>query len=69
SIKKALKGVCSLKEASGMEEAVRIACSQAQSKDTVLLSPMCSSFDMFDNFEHRGDVFKSIVEKRFEIAH
>jgi UDP-N-acetylmuramoylalanine--D-glutamate ligase len=29
----------------------------------VLLSPACASFDMFDNFEHRGDVFKKIVER------
>jgi UDP-N-acetylmuramoylalanine--D-glutamate ligase len=27
----------------------------------VLLSPACASFDMFDNFEHRGDVFKKLV--------
>jgi UDP-N-acetylmuramoylalanine--D-glutamate ligase len=27
----------------------------------VLLSPACASFDMFDNFEHRGDVFKQLV--------
>jgi len=29
----------------------------------VLLSPACASFDMFDNFEHRGEVFKKIVER------
>jgi len=31
--------------------------------DVVLLSPACASFDMFDNFEHRGDVFKKLVER------
>jgi len=31
--------------------------------DVVLLSPACASFDMFENFEHRGDVFKKLVER------
>ncbi len=43
------------------EEAIREAKSKAKSGDCVLLSPMCASFDMFDNFEHRGREFKRIV--------
>lgn len=35
----------------------------AQSGGTVLLAPACASFDMFDNFEHRGDVFKREVQR------
>ena len=38
------------------------ACSQAG--DVVLFSPACSSFDMFDSYEHRGNVFKQLVLER-----
>jgi UDP-N-acetylmuramoylalanine--D-glutamate ligase len=44
-----------------LEEAVHMAFEQAQSGETVLLSPGCASFDMFENFEHRGRVFKAAV--------
>lgn len=46
-----------------LEEAVRVARSRAEEGDTVLLSPGSASFDMFSNFEERGNVFKSLVEK------
>lgn len=45
-----------------MEEAVDTAASLAQPDDSVLLSPACASFDMFENFEHRGQVFSEIVQ-------
>lgn len=48
-------------EVNSMEEAVRAAAKQALPGDGVLLSPACASFDMFKNFEHRGDVFKACV--------
>ena len=45
------------------EEAVLIAYQKSRIGDVVLLSPGCSSFDMFDSFEERGDYFKEIVKK------
>lgn len=45
------------------EEAVLIAYQKSRINDVVLLSPGCSSFDMFDSFEERGDYFKEIVKK------
>lgn len=44
-----------------MAAAIEKAKSLARPQDTVLLSPACASFDMFNNFQHRGDVFKSLV--------
>jgi UDP-N-acetylmuramoylalanine--D-glutamate ligase len=45
-----------------MEDAVNLAADMANPGDTVLLAPACSSFDMFDNYCHRGDVFMEIVQ-------
>lgn len=45
------------------EEAVLIAYQKSRINDVVLLSPGCSSFDMFDSFEERGDYFKEIIKK------
>ncbi len=47
--------------ASSMEEAIQFARLMAEPGDTVLLSPACASFDMFDNYEDRGDTFKRLV--------
>lgn len=47
--------------ASSMEEAVRMASAWAARGDTVLLSPACASFDMFENYEDRGEAFKRAV--------
>ncbi len=44
-----------------MEEAIRYAHFFAEPGDVVLLSPACSSFDMFENYEDRGDTFKRLV--------
>ena len=48
---------------SSMEEAVRLSKSLAGEGNTVLLSPCCASFDLFDNYEDRGNQFKNQVFK------
>ena len=46
-----------------MEEAVQKASQQAEAGDVVLLSPACASWDMFDNFEQRGEIFAQCARK------
>lgn len=46
-----------------MEECVKKAFELAESGDTILLSPACASWDMYDNFEQRGNHFKEIVAR------
>ncbi len=48
-------------DASSAEEAVRKATALAKSGEIVLLSPCCASFDLFKNYEDRGDKFKNAV--------
>ena len=57
----ALEGLVPLKTAGSFEQAVETAYSWAESGDTVLLSPACSSYDLFPNFEVRGERFKELV--------
>ena len=45
-----------------LEEAVRVGHAEGQSGDTVLLAPACASFDQFHSYEHRGRVFKELVQ-------
>jgi UDP-N-acetylmuramoylalanine--D-glutamate ligase len=45
----------------GMEQGVSMAWNLAQKGDVILLSPACSSFDMFKDFQERGRIFKQAV--------
>lgn len=56
-------------EASTLEEAVAISCREARSGETVLFSPGCSSFDMFKNYEERGEKFRDLVSQISESNH
>jgi UDP-N-acetylmuramoylalanine--D-glutamate ligase len=58
-----LAGGVELIQSGSLEAAVEEAYRRARPGDTVLLAPACASFDQFDNYEHRGKVFKEIVEK------
>lgn len=63
-IRSALEEIVPLRDADyDMENAVQIAKSIASPGDVILLSPACASFDMFNDYEHRGRVFKEIVWK------
>ena len=46
-----------------LEEAVNVCKEKAEPGDAVLLSPACASWDMFDSYEQRGDMFKELVKK------
>jgi UDP-N-acetylmuramoylalanine--D-glutamate ligase len=51
-----------------LENALRKANAVAEQGDVVLLAPACASFDQFKNYEHRGKVFKQIVQTLAEMA-
>lgn len=62
-MKEALGHVVRTEHAGTLEEAVAVAYGTAEKGDTVLLSPACASFDMFQSFEDRGERFKNIVSR------
>ena len=61
-----LSGAVELVGAGNLESAVREAFQRARPGDVVLLAPACSSFDQFQDYEHRGRVFKEFVERLAE---
>jgi UDP-N-acetylmuramoylalanine--D-glutamate ligase len=60
-----LKGVLPLVNCGTLSAALEYARKRATRGDAVLLAPACASFDQFENFEHRGRVFKQLVAELF----
>jgi UDP-N-acetylmuramoylalanine--D-glutamate ligase len=56
-----IKAAATVVPSGTIESAIKQAASAAQSGDIVLLAPACASFDQFQNYEHRGRVFKELV--------
>lgn len=56
-------GFTNIFRASSLQEAVTISAAQAQEGDAVLLSPACASWDMFQSYEQRGNLFKECVNQ------
>jgi UDP-N-acetylmuramoylalanine--D-glutamate ligase len=68
-IREALQGTSvPLHDAADMHAAVAQAAAMARSGDAVLMSPACASFDMFDHYGHRAEVFRQAVAKLAEAA-
>jgi UDP-N-acetylmuramoylalanine--D-glutamate ligase len=58
-----LEGAVRLIEAKTIDQAIAVAFREAKLGDTVLLAPACASFDQFRSYEHRGEVFKQLVNQ------
>ena len=58
-----LRGAVPLEHLQTIDNAVRFAHEHAKPGDTVLLAPACASFDQFRSYEHRGQVFKDLVQQ------
>ena len=62
-IEKQIAGSVAIEQAGTIERAVETAANAARPGDVVLLAPACASFDQFQNYEHRGRVFKELVRQ------
>jgi UDP-N-acetylmuramoylalanine--D-glutamate ligase len=62
-IEKQIAGSVAIEQAGTIERAVETAAHAARPRDIVLLAPACASFDQFQNYEHRGRVFKELVHQ------
>jgi UDP-N-acetylmuramoylalanine--D-glutamate ligase len=63
-----LQNSTSIVRSGTLERAVHQAFDSAKSGDVVLLAPACASFDQFENYEHRGRVFKELVQSLTPVA-
>ena len=63
-IEQAIAGAVETEHAGDLADAVSRAAAASRPGDAILLSPACASFDMFNNFEHRGQVFIQLVLAR-----
>lgn len=54
-------------ETNNMQEAIKVASLYTEAGDVVLLSPACSSFDLFENYKRRGEIFKEILLQQHKI--
>jgi UDP-N-acetylmuramoylalanine--D-glutamate ligase len=61
-IEKQIAGSVAIERAGTLERAVEATSLAARSGDVVVLAPACASFDQFENYEHRGRVFKQLVK-------
>ena len=57
-------GICLEKAGTDFEAAVQMAFDHAAKGGVVLLSPACASFDLFKNYENRGELFKAWVNEK-----
>src|SRR6201981_1112942 len=62
-IEKQIEGSVALRRAETLQNAVQFSAQAAHAGDIVLLAPACASFDQFQNYEHRGRVFKELVHQ------
>ena len=62
-IEKQIAGSVAIEQTGTIERAVETAAHAARAGDIVLLAPACASFDQFQNYEHRGHVFKELVHQ------
>jgi len=68
-IESQITGSVAIERSGTLERALETASLAARPSDIVLLAPACASFDQFENYEHRGRVFKELVKELEKVAH